>query len=137
MIKLHGINFICSVALCIILSASVLGLVNLSRDYSADNGQINIRNAINNPKMEYGGLIISNDKLEKHLLGNWVVKGQIQNTGSVQVSYYLVNINFFDKNGNYLNSSSNNLKNIKAGEIRDFEVEFKGNVDPDSYKIEL
>lgn len=75
--------------------------------------------------------------MTKPVLSNWRVKGQVKNYGSLEIRYSLINIVFFDENGINLNSSSIKLHSIQPGEVRDFEMEYNGNKEPKSYKLEL
>lgn len=120
-----------------IIATSVFGLINLNNDNSIINDQINIREAIQEGNPSTGNIKLLNDRLEKPLFSNWKIKGQVQNTGPSKIIYCLINVNFLEKNGNILYSNSIKLNNIKPGEIKNFEVDYKGNTTPDSYKIEI
>jgi hypothetical protein len=120
-----------------IIAVSILGLISLNSDFSISNDQNKVRAMIQNSDSSTGSVKILNHQMIKSIFGNWIVKGKVEKIGSLQNRYSIINVNFFDKEGTFLNSSSTKLYDLKPGEIKDFEVEYKGNVDPESYKIEL
>lgn len=134
---MNSITLLLSIGVSTIIAISVFGLINLNNDNSITNDQINLRNAIQEGNPFTGNIKLLNDHLEKPLFSNWKVKGQVQNSGSSKIIYCLINVNFLGKSGNLLYSNSIKLNNIKPGEIKNFEVDYKGDTAPDSYKIEL
>jgi hypothetical protein len=119
-----------------IIAVTVFGLINLNNDSSIGNDQNNVRAMLQEPNNSINNLKILNLEMTKPLFSNWIVKGQVENLGSLEIIHSMININFFDKYGNYLNSSSIKLNNLQPGEIRDFEVKYQGDIAPNSYKIE-
>jgi hypothetical protein len=122
----------------IIIAGSIFGLINLSNNESnVNNGPNDVRAMLQEENPSTGTIKLLNHKLEKPLFSNWKVKGRVQNSETSIVQFCFINIYFLDKNGNHLNSSSIRIDDIQRGEIKNFEVEYKGDIEPDSYKIEL
>jgi hypothetical protein len=119
-----------------IIAVTVLGLINLNNDSSIGNDQNNVRAMLQEPNNSINNLKILNLEMTKPLFSNWIVKGQVENLGSLEIIHSIININFFDKYGNYLNSSSIKLNNLQPQGIREFEVKYQGDKAPNSYKIE-
>jgi hypothetical protein len=133
---LNSTTYLCSIGVSLIITTAIFGLINLNNDSTIINDQNNVRAMLQEPNNSPTNLKILNSQMTKPLFSNWKVKGQAENTGSLEIHNSIININFLDKEKNLLNSNSTKLNNIQPGEIRDFEVEYQGNTSPDSYKIE-
>ena len=137
MVYLNSAVFLCSLGIIVIIAVSILGLIGINDNFSVGNDQKNVRAMLQDPSSSTGNVKLLNHKLDKPFFGNWVVKGQIEKTGSLNERYSIINVIFLNKDGNILNSSSIKIESLKNGEIKDFEVEYHGSIDPASYKIEL
>lgn len=134
--NLRSVTILCSIATSIIIVSSILGMVNLSIDSNQAANPNNIRNALGEENSQHGNLIIIKQRMSKTFMGNWVVKGEVMNSGAIKINFAVINVNFFDSNGNLLYSGPVNINNIDPGEKRDFEVNYYGPEDKlDSYKI--
>ncbi|MGZ7069135.1 MAG: hypothetical protein ACXVHT_12590 [Methanobacterium sp.] len=137
MVTLNGITFICTVGVSIAIAVIVMGMIHMNEDYSITSDQKNVRAIMESGNPYTDSVKILNQQLEKPLFGNWMVKGNVEKLGFSEESYYLVTVTFLDKYGNSLNSSSVKIDKLNNGEIKDFEVKYYGNIEPDSYKIEI
>ena len=136
MIDLRSITILCSIALSMLVVLSIMGIANLNINSNLTNDQNNVREALADKNSQQESLIILKHQLSKTFMGNWVVKGQVINSGTNKINYAIINVNFFDKNGNLLYSGPVNINDIKPGEKKDFEVDYYGSNDKlDSYKI--
>jgi len=59
------------------------------------------------------------------------VTGRAQNVGTVAINYAQIAVNYYDKNGAFLATSSAIRQNLVPGEIWDFTILFQG---PDAWK---
>ncbi|WP_414468917.1 FxLYD domain-containing protein [Methanobacterium sp. ACI-7] len=134
---MNSITLLCSLGISTILALSILGLVNLFDDSNIMNDQKNVRVMLQNNDYSSGNIKILNQGMVKPVFSNWIVKGKIKNTGSSIIKTTIISANFYDKESKLLNSSSLSLNNLNSGETRDFEMEYNGKIDPDSYKLEL
>lgn len=132
---MNSVTFLCSVGLSLTIALSILGLSHINDDYRISADQNNVRKIVQEQNSQNVDLKILNHKLTKPIFSNWKVEGKIQNSGNSQIRYSVININFFDEKGNLLNLNSTKLNNLKPREIKDFEVEYKGKIDPTSYTI--
>jgi hypothetical protein len=123
--------------LSLIVALGILGLINVNDNFSVANDQKNVRTILQDANPSNESLKILNHQMTKPVLGNWRVEGQVKNHGPLEIRYFLINIDFFDEKGINLNSSSIKLYNIQPGEVKDFEIEYSGNKEPKSYKLEL
>ena len=55
-----------------------------------------------------------------------VVRGRAQNVGSSTINFASIVVNYYDKNGNLLDTSSAIRQSLAPGEIWDFNVQFAG-----------
>ena len=137
MVNLHGITLLCSIAVSLLVVISILGLAHLTVNNNLDADQNNVRTSLQNENPSIGSIKILNHQMTKPILGNEIVKGQIKNTGSGQIRYATIKVNFY-KDGNLIYSGSINLNDIASGETSSFEVTYEGPDDsPDSYDIAL
>ena len=134
MINLKSATLLCSVGLASFTVIIILGLAHLNINSSLSNDQNNVRAALQGENSPNGSLKLLNDQMVKPIFGNWVVKGQVENTGSGESRYAAIEVNFY-KNGNLLYSNTANLNNIAPGETKDFEVTYQGSSSPDSYTV--
>ena len=137
MINLRSITFLCSTGLVLLAVISILGLAHLNINSNLNNEQHNVRAALQDGNTSSGSLKILNDQMTKPIFGDWMVKGQVENTGSYELRYATISTDFY-KNGRLLNTNSINLNNIASGETKNFEVKYQGSDDsPDSYTVTL
>lgn len=135
MVNLRSITLLCSIAVSLLVVISILGLAHLTANYNLSADQNNVRASLQNGNPSSGTLTILNHQMKKPIFGNEIVKGQVQNTGSGQLRYASINVNFY-KDGKLIYSGSTTLNCIAPGEIRDFEVAYRGpDNSPDSYDI--
>lgn len=55
-----------------------------------------------------------------------VVRGRAQNVGNSTINFASIVVNYYDKNGNLLDTSSAIRQSLAPGEIWDFNVQFAG-----------
>lgn len=60
-----------------------------------------------------------------------VVKGRARNVSNSTIAFALIAVNFYDKDGNLIDTASAIMQNLGPGEIWDFNVKFAG---PDAWK---
>ncbi|MGB9937617.1 MAG: FxLYD domain-containing protein [Methanobacterium sp.] len=134
---MNSTTLLCSIGISIIVAAGALSLVSSNNANIMTNNGNDVRTIVQNTDSTTQKAQILNHQLTKPLFNNWEVKGQIKNLGNTKNYYYIINVQFFDKNGKYLNSSYTKIYNLEPGETKDFEVDYQGNTDPGSYNIEL
>ena len=123
---MRSISLLFSIAISMIVVASILGMINLSDNSNFTSDQNNIREAFANKNTQQGSLLILNHQMKKTFMGNWVVKGQVVNSGTNNINYAIITVDFFDSSGNLLYSGPVNVNDIKSGEKKDFEVNYYG-----------
>ncbi|BAP61344.1 hypothetical protein MMMIC1C10_18270 [Methanococcus maripaludis] len=137
MIHLRSATLLCSIGLVSLVVISILGITHLNTNSTLSNDQNDVRTALQNGNPSSGNLKILNHQMTKSIFGNWIVKGQVENTGSSELRYATIEVNFY-KNGNLLYTNPVNLNSIAPGETKDFEVIYKGSdSSPDSYSVVL
>ena len=83
-------------------------------------------------------LQISDDNLMVHKFGGDVlqgtasVNGKARNISSSTIDSASISVNFYDKNGKIINTSSATAQNLEVGEIWNFNIQCTG---PDMWKI--
>jgi len=95
---------------------SIMGVANLSIDSNMNADQNNLLEALDDKNSNSGNLEIINHQISKTFMGNWVVKGQVINSGVKKIEYAIIKVNFLDKNGTLLYSGPVNINDIKPGE---------------------
>ncbi len=60
-----------------------------------------------------------------------VVKGRARNVSNSTIAFASIAVNFYDKNGNLIDTSSAIVQNLGPGEVWDFNVQSAG---PDAWK---
>lgn len=133
---MRSIEFICVGVIALFTLLTIYGFTNLNSETNLAIDQNNVREVLSDKSQSEGNLNILNHQMTKTIFGNWVVKGQVKNTGSGKILYSTITVNFFDKNGNLIYLSSTSLKDIAPGEIKDFEVNYQGSTSPASYNLE-
>ena len=61
-----------------------------------------------------------------------VVSGSVKNTGSSDIGFASIIVNFYDKDGKLIDTSSASRENLGAGKVWNFSVQSTG---PDAWKI--
>ena len=61
-----------------------------------------------------------------------VVRGSVRNVGSSDIDFASIVVNFYDKDGKLIDTSSASRENLGAGKVWDFSVQSTG---PDAWKI--
>ena len=116
MINLRSITILCSVTMSMFVVISIMGVANLSIDSNMNADQNNLLEALDDKNSNSGNLEIINHQISKTFMGNWVVKGQVINSGVKKIEYAIIKVNFLDKNGTLLYSGPVNINDIKPGE---------------------
>ena len=121
-----------SFALFFLASAGILNFVHTDNNLAQNNLNGNNIQTID-PNTD---IKILNSQIVKEN-GNWVVNGQVQNTGNYKMRYVSISVNFYDKKGNPLYSSFYGESYIAPGEIWNFKVIYQKSGTPYSYKLEI
>ena len=137
MVNLRSITLLCSIGMSLIIVTSILGLAHLTANQNLGANQNNVRSSLQNVNPSSENLKILNHQMTKPLFGSELVKGQVKNIGPTLLRYATINVNFY-KNGNLIYTGSVTLNNIAPGEVKDFEVAYRGpDNSPDSYDLSL
>jgi hypothetical protein len=137
MINLRSITLLCTIGISLIIVVSILGIAHLSANSNLSADQNNVRASLQSGNSPTGSFKILNHQMTKPILSKEVVKGQVKNEGPDKLCYATINVYFY-KNKNLVYSGTINLSNIAPGEIRDFEVPYRGpDNSPDSYDVAI
>ncbi len=125
--------YIGSFALIILTLAGVLSSVNINSFFAENNSNENGSQTID-PQND---IKILNDQMIKNESGNYIIRGQAQNTGQYKLRYVSIAVNFYDKRGHLLYSSFDAKSYINPGETWNFEVPNRKVVTPYSYSVKI
>ncbi|MGB9977876.1 FxLYD domain-containing protein [Methanobacterium sp.] len=107
---------------------------------SNDNFSSNKSSAVGTPSnnstsVSDSNLQIVSSKMVSDGYGGYTVKGQAKNIGSETLGYASIDVKFYDKNGDLLDSSFDNINNLAPGETWNFKAYYYGDGKPAKYVI--
>lgn len=110
------------VLIIVIASSGCTSNENFSNNKSSATGTPDNNSA----SVSDSNLQIVSSKMISEGYGYYKVKGQAKNIGSETLGYASVDVKFYDKKGNLLDSGIDNINNLAPGETWNFEAYYYG-----------
>ena len=120
---MKGIIGIVLVALVLVSGVCLAGCTGMqTQDSGLEGEELQILNHSLNVHEFSGGTVQSTA----------VVSGRVKNAGSSDIDFASIIVDFYDKDGKLIDTSSASRENLEAGRVWDFSVQSTG---PDAWKI--